>query len=118
MLEVAGPRNNFRLVSDHQPIVLMGGGIGITPLYAMARLLKTEGREFDVHYMVRTRALAAFDAGLAALHLGDRYHLHCDDVDGLPDFTELVQGHPQDTHYYVCARGSERPGVRTRWAAP
>ena len=36
----------------------------------------------------------------------------------LPDFTELVQGHPQDTHYYVCGRGSERPGVRTRWAAP
>src|SRR3712207_844313 len=34
LLEVAGPRNNLPLVGDDRPVVLIGGGIGITPLYA------------------------------------------------------------------------------------
>lgn len=102
LLPIAGPRNNFPLVTDSEPIVLLGAGIGITPLYAMASVLQDRGSWFDLHYLVRTRALAAFDDSLVALGLGDRYHLHCDDVDGQPDFMDLLERYPQDTHYYVC----------------
>lgn len=102
VVEVGGPRNNFGLRSDRERIVLVGGGIGITPLYAMARLLKASGRDFDAHYMVRTRDLAGFDDRFQSLDLGNRYHLHCDDVDGMPDFIALVEEYPVDTHFYVC----------------
>lgn len=99
---VAGPRNNFRLVTESEPVVLIGGGIGVTPIYAMARVLQAQGREFSVHYQVRTRELAAFDPALRELDLRERYRLHCDDVDGLPDFRLLLKGYPTDAHFYVC----------------
>ncbi|MFJ9898395.1 PDR/VanB family oxidoreductase [Streptomyces sp. NPDC091280] len=101
-VRIAAPRNNFPLVTGDQPIVLIGGGIGITPVYAMARTLSGDGRPFDLHHLVRTRTAAAFEAPLRALGPDGGYHLHCDDVDGLPDFAGLLNGYPPDTHFYVC----------------
>ncbi len=101
VLPIAGPRNNFALEGDG-PVVLLGGGIGVTPIYAMAKFLAEQGRDFEVRYYVRGRDLAAFDTALTALDLGDRYTLHCDDVDGLPDFWDLLEARPADTRYYVC----------------
>lgn len=102
LLEVSQPRNTFALRTDDEPIVLIGGGIGITPLYAMARSLREAGRPYELHYLVRTRQLAAFDERIRSLALGDAYQLHCDDSDGLPEFQSLLKAHPADTHYYVC----------------
>lgn len=101
-LHITGPRNNFPLVTEREPIVLIAGGIGITPIYAMARALKAEDRDFWVHYYVRDPRLAAFDAPLRALDLADRYRLHCDTADGLPDFGRLLKEYPADAHVYVC----------------
>lgn len=101
-VQLGGPRNNFPIVSDGQPIVLVGGGIGITPIYAMARALEHAGRDFEVYYLVRSYELAAFNPMFQKLELGDRYHLHCDDTDGFVDFSGLINAHPVDTHYYVC----------------
>jgi ferredoxin-NADP reductase len=101
-LRIGGPRNNFQLKVAEQPIVLLGGGIGITPLYAMAKALRRLNRNFDIRYFVRSRGMAAFDAQLRKLQLGERYQLHCDDVDGLPDVWQMIEQRPADTHYYVC----------------
>lgn len=105
-LQITPPCNNFPLRAGAGPVVLIGGGIGITPLYAMACELGAEGRTFDLHYIVRTRHLAAFDAPARVLGLGARYHLHCDDTDGLCDFRALLSSYPSETDYYVC--GPER----------
>ncbi|XKE43665.1 oxidoreductase [Cobetia sp. UIB-001] len=101
-VKVGGPRNNFPIVSKSQPIVLVGGGIGITPIYAMACALQQTGRDFEVYYLVRSHDMAAFDSMFQQLELGDRYHLHCDDTDGFMDFSNLIDMHPRETHYYVC----------------
>lgn len=102
IVDLTAPRNNFAIRSNGKPIILIAGGIGITPIYAMARTLSESGVVFDLHYMTRSHGAAAFDDALRALHLGDRYHLHCDDVDGLPDFDRIVQTYSKDAHYYVC----------------
>ncbi|WP_016854236.1 PDR/VanB family oxidoreductase [Halomonas smyrnensis] len=101
-VKLGGPRNNFPIVSDSQPIVLIGGGIGITPIYAMACALQQAGRDFEVYYLVRSHEMAAFDPMFKKLELGDCYHLHCDDTDGFVDFGDLIGAHPAETHYYVC----------------
>jgi ferredoxin-NADP reductase len=44
VIGIAPPRNNFALRTEQAPIVIVGGGIGITPLYAMARVLQAAGR--------------------------------------------------------------------------
>jgi ferredoxin-NADP reductase len=102
IVEIAGPRNNFPLTSVDEPIVLIGGGIGITPLYAMAKSLRDQNRRFDLYYVARSNQLAAFDKRLRSLQLGDSYHLHCDDTGGLLDLRQLVSDRPTETHYYVC----------------
>lgn len=101
-VQISPPRNNFALRTEAEPIVLLGGGIGITPLYAMARALLAAHRPFELHYMVRTGALAAFDGPLRSLGLDEAYHLHCDDSDGPPDFAAVMKDHRSETHYYVC----------------
>jgi vanillate O-demethylase ferredoxin subunit len=59
-LEVRGPRNLFGLQLDLDPIVLVAGGIGITPILAMAETLSSQNRNFRLHYYARSRESAAF----------------------------------------------------------
>lgn len=102
-VELSGPRNNFRLdTPDGTPIVLLAGGIGVTPIYAMARGLVAAGRDFELHYLTRSRADAAFDGLLTGLGLAEAYRAHHDDVDGLLDLSALLSRRPAETHYYVC----------------
>lgn len=105
-LDIASPRNNFpiRPGEDGGPgrRVLVAGGIGITPLYAMARHLQSSGQPFDLHYLVRSRPMAAFDHALRDLGLNGSHHLHCDDTDGFADFTGLLAAYPEQAHVYVC----------------
>jgi vanillate O-demethylase ferredoxin subunit len=111
-VELGGPRNTFRLVPSTGPVVLVGGGIGITPLVPMARALRDEGRDFHLHYLVRTRAHAALLPALEELRLGDRCSLHCDDVEGLPDLAALVERYPADTSFHVCGPEAVLDAVR------
>jgi ferredoxin-NADP reductase len=47
---VSAPRNNFPLAEAATRHLLVAGGIGITPLLAMARHLAATGAEFTLHY--------------------------------------------------------------------
>lgn len=101
-VEISHPRNHFRIEPSLAPAVLIGGGIGITPLYAMARALHAAGTPFELYYLVRTAGMAAFDPALRELGLGEHYRLHCDDVDGLLDVDGLIRGLDKDACVYVC----------------
>lgn len=48
---LGSPRNLFRLEPGSRPIVLIAGGIGITPVHAMAQWLKNSGyQDWTLHY--------------------------------------------------------------------
>jgi vanillate O-demethylase ferredoxin subunit len=74
-LEASEPRNEFPLVPSHGHHILLAGGIGITPIMAMARQLQTRGLPFDLHYLVRSHDRAAFADELESL-AGTKFHLH------------------------------------------
>lgn len=59
-LAISRPRNGFPLRRDVPHTRLIAGGIGITPLLAMAQALDRMGLDFDVHYFVRSPEHAAF----------------------------------------------------------
>ncbi|MDP5360187.1 MAG: ferredoxin reductase, partial [Paracoccaceae bacterium] len=57
---ISRPINHFPLVEDAPMTLLMGGGIGITPMIAMAHRLQSIGADFALHYSVRRRSDAGF----------------------------------------------------------
>ncbi len=74
-VRIRGPKNHFRLHEDAESYLLIAGGIGITPIIAMADRLKTLGKNYVVHYAGRSTASMAFTARLRREH-GSRLHLY------------------------------------------
>ena len=69
-LAIAGPRNHFPLHEDAGRALLIAGGIGITPILAMARSLAQQGKPWELHYCARSAQQAAFVDELQALPAG------------------------------------------------
>jgi tetrachlorobenzoquinone reductase len=82
LLPVTGPRNDFRLEPADRHL-LVAGGIGITPILAMARRLRATGADWALLYCGRSRAAMAFLAEVAAWE-PERVRIHVDDEAGGP----------------------------------
>ncbi len=104
LLTVSRPRNAFAMVPSAAHTVLLAGGIGITPIKAMAHTLTAEGKSFELHYCARTPRNVAFIRELRALVPPDRLHFHFDN--GVPgqglNITNLLKQQPAGAHLYYC----------------
>jgi vanillate O-demethylase ferredoxin subunit len=97
------PINNFPLNEAGETHILIAGGIGITPLKAMAHRLVSRSASFALHYCARDEGRAAYLNELRTL-AGDRLQLYLDDGDiarGL-DVEKLLATLPSAAHVYVC----------------
>jgi cytochrome P450/ferredoxin-NADP reductase len=94
-VQVAGPRNHFRLDESAARYRLIAGGIGITPILAMADRLKVLGRDYTLHYCGPSRARMAFLDRVLADH-GPRAQLHVSDegtrLDLAGEFAAVTEG--------------------------
>lgn len=102
VLEIGGPRNNFKLEETDCHYTLIAGGIGVTPIFAMANRLKELNSNFRVYYLVQTIEMAAFNQAFESLELGDNYHLHRDDIDGRLDLSQILSQIPAKGEVYAC----------------
>ncbi len=102
-IKISAPRNHFPLNKAGDKSILVGGGIGITPMIAMAYELVGMQKDFELHYCLRTKGVGAFEDELIAA-FGPRVHFHYDDQDPTQLFSPDVNLHPShpDTHVYVC----------------
>jgi ferredoxin-NADP reductase len=98
-LRVRGPRNNFELVPS-QRYLFIAGGVGITPLLAMAAAAEAAGAQWQLAYGGRRRNSMAYLSELA--QYGDRVTVHPQEESGLLDLQGLL-GTPQpNTKVYCC----------------
>jgi tetrachlorobenzoquinone reductase len=98
LLAVEGPVNNFPLEAADR-YLLVAGGIGITPILAMARHLRQAGADFRLVYCGRTAAVMAYAGEVSGWDDG-RVTLHADDEQGGPlDLGALLAGHPGSLVY-------------------
>jgi vanillate monooxygenase ferredoxin subunit len=101
-LLISAPRNLFPL---HQTphYRLFAGGIGITPILAMATTLHTQGASFELHYCARSRARAAFVERLQNAAFAAQVHLYFDDEPGARTLdTVQLLAEPDNSHLYIC----------------
>ncbi|MDQ0085705.1 cytochrome P450/ferredoxin-NADP reductase [Variovorax boronicumulans] len=100
-LRIRGPRNHFRLDESLKKAIFIAGGIGITPVSAMARRAKALGMDYELHYSGRSRASMAFVDELAALH-GERLHVHAADEGRRNDLQALLAQPVPGAQVYAC----------------
>ena len=103
-LRVSRPLNAFRLARDQPHTLLVAGGIGITPILAMARSLRQRNEPFSVFYAGLERSLMAYVEALDAL-CDERLIVHEAKTAGIPDLKALLQAQPEGTRAYVCGPG-------------
>lgn len=101
---VRGPRNHFPLV-DAPDYLLIAGGIGVTPILAMARTISARGGTARVLYGGRSRATMAFTDELASLP-GIAVELVPQDERGFPDLRGAIDACSDGTAVYCCGPGA------------
>ncbi|EFL88602.1 reductive dehalogenase [Ahrensia sp. R2A130] len=99
---ISRPINHFPLHGEATKTFLMGGGIGITPMIAMAHEAHAKGMNFEVHYSMRSRRSAGYLDDLASMPWADRIHLHVSDEGSRADFNALFTGAEEGAHVYTC----------------
>jgi ferredoxin-NADP reductase len=102
-IKVSAPRNNFPLVDNASNIVLIAGGIGITPVWCMAQELAAQQRPWQLHYSCRSRDEMAFLDALQALAPGAvQFHFDDEAAGKFLDLAGIIAAAPADTHFYCC----------------
>jgi ferredoxin-NADP reductase len=100
-IPIVPPRNNFPLKEDAELVVLLAGGIGITPIYCMSKRLMEKGRPWELYYSCRARLDAAF---LDELSQYPQAHFHFDDEEEgrFLNVAAIVETLPKTAHLYCC----------------
>ena len=96
------PINHFPLDETATRTFLMGGGIGVTPMIAMAHRLHAIGADFELHYSARSRESAGYLDDLASFAWHDRVHLHLTAEGTRADLDAVLKGYRDGWHVYTC----------------
>ncbi|CAN7350295.1 PDR/VanB family oxidoreductase [Pseudoduganella sp. LjRoot289] len=102
-LRISAPKNHFPL-AEAASSLLLAGGIGVTPILAMAETLAARGAAFEMHYCARSPERAAFRQRLADAPFAPQVHFHYDgggDAQKL-DLPALLKRLDRATHIYLC----------------
>lgn len=104
LIRIGTPRNLFPLAANARRSLLFAGGIGITPVIAMADALHAAGADFTLHYCARTLRRAAFSERLECAPYATQVNQYFDDATPGTRFDAfaLLSQPSADTHLYVC----------------
>ena len=116
-LSLTPPLNEFEL-KDAPKYLLIAGGIGITPILAMANHLKEAQKPFRLIYCTRSRDAAAYVNDIEACFAGQAI-IHHDDGDPAKvyDFWDDLEK-PDNGHIYCCGPAplmEEVKGMTGHW---
>lgn len=101
-LGISAPRNDFALETHPASRLLIAGGIGIAPIYAMARRLRRQGLAFALVYIARDVDEMAYRDEIAALAAGHAI-FHAEASAAAPlDVKALVKKLAYPSEVYVC----------------
>ena len=103
-VQVRGPRNHFEL-EQADNYLFIAGGIGITPIMAMAAEVDRAGSQWTLVFGGRSRATMAFADELST-HYPEHVVIHPQNEGGLIDLDGLLGEPLPDTLVYTCGPGA------------
>ena len=98
---ISRPINHFPLAEGASYHYLMGGGIGVTPMIAMAHTLYAKRAKFELHYSIKSRADAGFIQDLHDVPWAENVTIHCTKDGTRADLSTLLS-YQKDAHVYTC----------------
>ncbi len=101
-VRISAPRNHFALDETATQHILVAGGIGVTPLFAMAWQLHHRGQNFTLIYRARGASHAALAGELALTPFADRVRFAFDDEGGQAHGLPELRGCPVGKAVYCC----------------
>ena len=117
VLAISEPRNNFPLRRDSNRTILVAGGIGITPLLAMAQSLDRMSLAFELHCFAQSAEHIAFADVVDGLGRSVVRHLGLSPDKTVAEIRRLVAGYESFANLYVCGPGPMLEAVRREAAA-
>ncbi len=117
VLAISEPRNNFPLRRDSTRTVLVAGGIGITPLLAMAQALDRMSLPFELHCFVQSAAHVAFSEVVDGLGDSVVRHMGLSPDETVAEIRRLVTSYESFANLYVCGPGPMLEAVRREASA-
>lgn len=99
-LQISAPRNHFPLAEAPRSL-LLAGGIGITPMLAMAEELSARKAGFELHYCARTPERTAFRDRIQQSPFAAQTQFYFDSEQSL-DLPALLAAQDRATHIYFC----------------
>ncbi len=99
---ISEPINHFPLQENARVTYLMGGGIGITPMMAMAHELDSANMPFELHYSCKTRASAAFLADIKQAPWADRMKLYVSEEGTRANLSHILSGYQSGDQVFTC----------------
>jgi vanillate O-demethylase ferredoxin subunit len=116
-LSISRPASHFELAAGAPEVLLLAGGIGITPLLGMAEVLRRRGARFRLLYAGRSRAAMAYLPELASM-LGDSLVVQAEDEVGRPDLAAAFGALAPGAEAYVCGPIGLLGAARRAWPPP
>lgn len=110
-LSILPPVNWFGIDRTARLSLLVAGGIGITPIAAMASELRALERPFEFHYAYRAASAAAFLPELRSEH-GEALRTYCQADGQMLSLSNLLASRPVGTQVLVCGPQSLIDAVR------
>lgn len=105
ILAVSAPHNNFPLRRDAVKTILIAGGIGITPILAMAQTLHAQDLPFQLHVFAQTEDDLAFPSLLEELGQSVVTHLSLTPEETGVALTGILADYASARHVYICGPG-------------
>lgn len=105
VLAISEPRNNFPLRRDAVRTLLIAGGIGVTPLLSMARVLHHGQLPYELHVFAQSSDHVAFGEVMAGLEGSVITHLGLTPEETIVEIGDVLGPHAEANHAYICGPG-------------
>ena len=113
-IEISSPASLLDIDWNRTNYCLIAGGIGITPITAIASALHRRNIDLRLHYAVKSRGDAAYLDELSAV-LGDRLIVHASDESARIDLDATFRALPSDAIAIMCGPMRMLEAARRAW---